>query len=87
LTIPVGIDNIIYPLHRVYGQIRLPELFSGYKIVSKEFWGKFGGIDKYQHVGEDEALSTKVQCRDTNSQLAKDHYYAIGCFTLGLRDV
>jgi len=84
LTIPVGQDEVIYSLHRVYGQERLPQLLESYEIVRREFWGKFGGIDKYRPIDEKAALSTKAQCRDIRSQLAKDHYYALGCFMLRL---
>src|ERR1035437_4322917 len=40
ITIPVGIDSIIPPYHRIYGEKRLPLLFKNYKIMSEEFWCK-----------------------------------------------
>lgn len=85
LTIPVGQDEVVYSLHRVYGQKWLPQLLKGYEVVEKEFWGKLGGVDKYRPIDAERALSTKVQCRDVHSQSARDHYYAIGCFTVKLQ--
>lgn len=84
LTIPVGQDRVVHPLHRVYGQKRLPQLLEGYETTKKEFWGKFGGMDEYCPIDEEGALSTEVQCRDIHSQSAGDHYYALGCFTMRL---
>jgi len=84
LTIPVGQDVVVHPLHRVYGHQRLPQLLKGYRVVEKRFWGKQGDVDEYYSIDEEEALATKVQCRGVCSQLAGDHYYALGCFTLKL---
>ena len=44
LTVPVGMDTICRPWHRVYGRHRLPKLLEGFDIVSyrflvKEPWG------------------------------------------------
>lgn len=86
LTIPVGQDEVVHPLHRVYGRKRLPQLLKGYKVVKKEFWGKSGETDEYRPMDEGRALSTEVQCHDAHSQLAGDHYYALGCFTVRLHE-
>lgn len=40
LTIPVGRDKVFAPLHRIYGENRLPRLFQGWKILKKEYWIK-----------------------------------------------
>ena len=40
LTIPVGQDAVFAPLHRVYGEKRLPQLLDGYSVESEEFWIK-----------------------------------------------
>lgn len=85
LTIPVGQDEVVHPLHRIYGRKRLPQLLKGCRIVEGRFWGKLGEIDEYRPIDEGKALSTKAQCRDIRSQLAGDHYYAIGCFTVKLQ--
>ena len=40
LTIPVGRDRIDPPLHRIYGEKRLPALLQGWKVTKKEYWIK-----------------------------------------------
>jgi hypothetical protein len=40
LTIPAGKDSVFAPLHRIYGEIRLPTLLEGYRILKEEFWMK-----------------------------------------------
>ena len=40
LTIPVGRDAVFAPLHRVYGEERLPRLLEGWAIEEQEFWVK-----------------------------------------------
>ena len=75
LTIPVGVDAIFEPFHRIYGSERLPKLLAYYKIRQEEFWTK-GGIDLWNECDKQTALST------TGST---DHY-ALGLFLLGKRD-
>lgn len=36
--IPVGIEAVIKPLHRIYGRNRFSQLIEGWSIVEKEFW-------------------------------------------------
>ena len=40
LTVPVGVDEVFPPLHRVYGQDRLPRLLQGWVVQTSEFWVK-----------------------------------------------
>ena len=40
LTIPVGMDAVHVPWHRVYGSERLPQLIEGFTIVEARFWTK-----------------------------------------------
>ncbi|MQY78290.1 MAG: DUF268 domain-containing protein [Bacteroidetes bacterium] len=40
LTIPVGRDRVFHPLHRVYGEYRLPILLEGWEVLKKEYWIK-----------------------------------------------
>lgn len=40
LTIPVGRDRIFRPLHRVYGEKRLPILIEGWEVMKEEYWVK-----------------------------------------------
>jgi SAM-dependent methyltransferase len=82
LTVPVGVDTVVYPLHRVYGQQRLPRLLAGFYVENVRYYAKFHGIDTYQPTDRATALSTAPRCADPASQRAADHYYAIGCFQL-----
>lgn len=72
LTIPVGVDATIAPLHRVYGRQRLPRLLEGYKIALNEFWMKNAASNRWRPCTEDEALA----------QVPGPHLYALGCFVL-----
>ena len=68
LTIPVGIDDVIFPKHRIYGENRLSKIFKIMKPIEKEYWKK---IDKkWKRVEEKEALKT-------NARLGP---YALGLF-------
>lgn len=71
ITIPIGKDAVFMPLHRVYGNERLPKLFKGYIIEYEEFWLK---NDKNQWVMADktEALMKEPQA----------YLYGLGCFIL-----
>jgi hypothetical protein len=40
MTIPVGKDGVYLPNHRVYGNIRLPQLLAGYNVVTESFLRK-----------------------------------------------
>jgi uncharacterized protein DUF268 len=40
LTIPVGRDHVAAPLHRVYGDARLPRLLDGFSVAEEQFWCK-----------------------------------------------
>jgi SAM-dependent methyltransferase len=72
LTIPVGQDAVIAPLHRVYGQVRLPLLLDGYESVCEEFWMKDPHSNRWQPCTSDLAYS----------QVSSPHLYALGCFVL-----
>ena len=75
LTLPVGLDAVFAPLHRVYGQKRLDALLDGLAIEHQEFWRK------------DETLGWNPTDSETaiNYPSAWDdqrRIYAIGCFVL-----
>lgn len=72
-TIPVGHDTVVYPLHRVYGEKRLPLLLDGYRVTEQQFWAK-STSDKYEQVGKELAMNTVVQVIPP--------YYALGTFVL-----
>jgi len=40
LTIPVGRDMVCSPLHRIYGEQRLPHLIEGFDLVEQQYWRK-----------------------------------------------
>jgi 2-polyprenyl-3-methyl-5-hydroxy-6-metoxy-1,4-benzoquinol methylase len=40
LTLPMGQDAVISPLHRIFGAKRLPRLLEGYKIIESIFFRK-----------------------------------------------
>ncbi len=48
LAVPIGIDRVVYPLHRIYGKVRTPHLFNNWtwKGMSGFWWmqiiGDFG---------------------------------------------
>jgi SAM-dependent methyltransferase len=71
LTIPVGQDATIVPLHRIYGPKRLPVLFNGFDIEKKEYWTK-NGENRWVLLSEDKALAQETQ----------RYTYALGCYVL-----
>jgi len=83
LTIPVGIDAVVNPLHRVYGKERLPALLSKYDVIEEAYFGKQNSVDSYVQVSKAEALATPVIARSL-AERAEEHYYALGCFALKL---
>lgn len=75
LTLPVGLDAMMIPFHRVYGEERLPLLLEGYQIVVQRYWAKFNNVDVFKETTRDIALNTKPL-------LTPAHYYAVGGFIL-----
>jgi len=71
LTVPVGEDRVIAPLHRVYGAGRLARLLDGWQVKEKEFWAK-NETNRWLVCSEDAALSVEP----TRT------VYALGCFVL-----
>lgn len=81
LTVPVGVDTVVLPLHRVYGAQRLPLLLGGYTVLREAYFAKRDGVDKYAPADKTTALSTRVITRSLK-EVAAEHYYALGCFEL-----
>ena len=73
LTIPVGKDAVIKPLHRVYGPIRLRQLLHGYKVKKQKYMGK-NQKGYWEEINEDEAFRTE----------SSSSYYSLGLFVLCL---
>lgn len=75
LTIPVGVDAVHQPLHRVYGTERLPRLLEGYEVQRKQFWLK-DEQNRWKNVAEEVALH----------QPSRPALYGLGCFVLEVPD-
>jgi SAM-dependent methyltransferase len=71
VTVPVGVDAVVSPLHRIYGPKRLPRLLEPFCVAREEFWSKADGTH-WQVCTREEALSTVGSAR----------YYALGLFVL-----
>jgi hypothetical protein len=76
LTIPVGLDDIYPPYHRIYGAERLPRLLEGFSVCEDEFWRKYNGAT-WQRCSSAEAL------REQGSA----SLYALGLFVLKVAPV
>lgn len=71
LTLPVGRDSLFYPLHRVYGEERLPKLIDGWKIIKKEYWIK----NKFNRwIVSEEGVALNIE--------PSQYYYGLGLFVL-----
>jgi SAM-dependent methyltransferase len=71
LTLPVGVDSLFIPKHRIYGEARLPRLLKGWILQKECFWVKRLD-DQWESVSRTEALARS----------GSDHHYGIGCFVL-----
>jgi len=72
MTIPVGIDGVFLPNHRVYGQNRLPKSLEGFEIETERYFEK---TESRRFWSE----TTKEQALNTTSSFS---FYAIGLFVL-----
>lgn len=73
LTVPLGVDAVFKPWHRVYGPKRLPRLLEGWKVNHEQCWAKLSG-DKYEVVARQTAFLHKP--------MVDPFYYAVGTFVL-----
>lgn len=71
VTVPVGVDAVFAPLHRVYGLQRLPRLLEGYIVELEEYWVK-----------NDENRWVLTDKQDALSKEPQERLYALGCFVL-----
>lgn len=71
LTTPVGKDTVFRPLHRVYGEERLPRLIEGWEIREEEYWVK----DETNHWG-------RVDRTSALRRQPKREQYGLGLFVL-----
>lgn len=75
LTIPVGLDGVFSPWHRIYGNERLPKLLHGFKILKSQYLVK-KNESKWCQRDKEEALSFP----------GSDSRYALGQFVLIAED-
>lgn len=71
LTIPVGVDAVYPPLHRIYGEERLPRLLEHWQVREERYWAK-PTDDRFEPVTRDQALS----------ETGSSSYYALGLFVV-----
>jgi SAM-dependent methyltransferase len=73
LTLPVGLDAVHTPLHRIYGEQRLPRLLEHWEVREEAYWakptGRFEPVPRAQALGEAGSAS----------------YYALGLFVVAPR--
>ncbi|MFL5958804.1 MAG: class I SAM-dependent methyltransferase [Gaiellaceae bacterium] len=74
LTIPVGRDAVHTPLHRIYGEERLPRLLEHWEVREESYWAKPRG-PRFEPVSRDEALA----------EAGSGSYYALGLFVVTRR--
>jgi len=71
LTIPVGLDAIHPPLHRIYGEQRLADLLEHWQIREESYWAKLSS-PRFEPVARDQALA----------EAGSKSYYALGLFVV-----
>jgi hypothetical protein len=76
MAIPVGRDLVCAPLHRIYGQERLPRLLEGYSIEEAQYWRRDPVASGWSELDRDDALETE----------GSEWYYALGLLVLGRAD-
>lgn len=79
LTIPVGRDHVHQPMHRIYGEQRLPLLLDGFEVVQEAFWRKLPD-NGWAQASKAEALA------DYTIAVSKHDWrgvmFNLGCFVL-----
>lgn len=78
LTVPVGLDAVLPPFCRVYGQGRLPRLLEGFAVAREQYWQK-DPDNRWVGVGRGTALAYPARV-DSLDPLRNVH--ALGCFVL-----
>jgi SAM-dependent methyltransferase len=72
LTIPVGQDLVSPPLHRIYGEQRLPRLLERFTTQEEQYWHKDPDTRSWTQTDRATALRTQ----------GSDAFYALGLFVL-----
>jgi SAM-dependent methyltransferase len=73
LTLPVGLDAVHRPLHRIYGEQRLPRLLERWVIRDEAYWAKRTG--RFEPVSREQALG----------EAGSASYYALGLLVVAPR--
>jgi SAM-dependent methyltransferase len=71
MTLPIGRDGVIRPLHRIFGEKRLPRMLEGFEVVESIFWRK-DARNAWTRCSQEEAMR----------EVGNERYYALGCMTL-----
>jgi SAM-dependent methyltransferase len=69
-TVPVGVDGVYPPRHRVYGEQRLPKLLEPFEVGEEQYWIKRDGC--WRESDRVTALATP----------GSESFYALGLFVL-----
>ena len=71
LTLPVGLDAVFAPFHRVYGEERLARLFEGFDVAEEDYLRK-------------DERNTWFECsrQEATSDIGTERYYALGLMVL-----
>lgn len=72
MTVPVGRDLVCPPLHRIYGQERLPRLLAGFTVEEQQFWQKDAAVSAWIRADPETALATEGSAS----------FYSLGLFVL-----
>ena len=73
LTIPVGLDAVFSPKHRIYGTERLPKLLQGWETIEERYVKKSDVVRLWEETSQEHALATA----------GSKTFYSIGLFVLG----
>jgi SAM-dependent methyltransferase len=73
LTLPVGLDAVHRPVHRIYGKQRLPRLLEHWDVREEAYWAKPTG--RFEPVSREQALA----------EAGSASYYALGLFVIAPR--
>jgi hypothetical protein len=71
ITLPIGLDDVFAPYHRVYGEVRLPRLLKGWSVIEETCWIKQSN-NQWLSVSRQEALTRP----------GSNTHYGLGCFVL-----
>lgn len=82
MTAPVGLDAVMEPWCRVYGEQRLPKLLAPFTVAKASYWAK-NERNQWSVCAREDALSFPPRHDRENPHGCA---YALGCFVLRRRD-